>query len=145
VLRTPECGAELSLPTADLFGCALIRTSEQIRWSESRRGLQACSLSPLRLRSAPHYIFKKGSLWLNEFRLIGSGSESSILSVFVFSMVQILLIVLKMADKRLSDQFDSRKEMVPMKKTGLLRSLFISSVQYIWAVGVGITAGALSA
>jgi hypothetical protein len=26
VLRTPECGAELSLPTADLFGCALIRT-----------------------------------------------------------------------------------------------------------------------
>ena len=82
---------------------------------------------------------------MNEFRLIGSGSESPILSVFVFSMAQILLIVLKMADKRLSDQFDSRKEMVPMKKTGLLGSLFISSVQYIWAVGVGITAGALSA
>ena len=55
VLRTPECGAELSLPTADLFGCALIRTPEQIRWSESRRGLQACSLSLPRLRSAPHY------------------------------------------------------------------------------------------
>ena len=34
VLRTPERGAELSLPTADLFGCALIRTPEQIRWSE---------------------------------------------------------------------------------------------------------------
>ena len=29
VLRTPECGAELSLPTADLFGCALTRTPEQ--------------------------------------------------------------------------------------------------------------------
>ena len=82
---------------------------------------------------------------MNELRLIGSGSESSILSVFVFSMVQILLIVLKMADNCLSDQFGSRKELVPMKKTGLLRSLFISSVQNIWAVGVGITAGALSA
>ena len=34
MLRTPERGAELSLPTADLFGCALIRTPEQIRWSE---------------------------------------------------------------------------------------------------------------
>jgi len=54
VLRTPECGAELSLPTADLFGCALIRTPEQIRWSESLSGLQACGLSPPRLRSAPH-------------------------------------------------------------------------------------------
>ena len=54
VLRTPECGAELALPTADLFGCALIRTPEQIRWSESPSGLQACGLSPLRLRSAPH-------------------------------------------------------------------------------------------
>jgi hypothetical protein len=55
VLRTPECGAELALPTADLFGCALIRTPEQIRWSESFSGLQACGLSPLRLRSAPHW------------------------------------------------------------------------------------------
>ncbi len=35
VLRTPECGAELSLPTADLFGRALTRTPEQIRWSKS--------------------------------------------------------------------------------------------------------------
>jgi len=58
VLRTPECGAELSLPTADLFGCALIRTPEQIRWSESLSGLQACGLSPPRLRSAPHCALK---------------------------------------------------------------------------------------
>ena len=29
VRSTPECGAELSLPTADLFGCALISTPEQ--------------------------------------------------------------------------------------------------------------------
>jgi hypothetical protein len=53
-LRAPECGAELALPTADLFGFALIRAPEQIRWSESPSGLQACGLSPLRLRSAPH-------------------------------------------------------------------------------------------
>jgi len=33
-LRAPECGAELALPTADLFGCALIRAPEQSRWSE---------------------------------------------------------------------------------------------------------------
>jgi len=58
VLRTPECGAELSLPTADLFRCALIRTPEQIRWSESLSGLQACGLSPPRLRSAPHSVSK---------------------------------------------------------------------------------------
>jgi outer membrane protein assembly factor BamE (lipoprotein component of BamABCDE complex) len=47
-------GAELALPIADLFGCALICAPEQIRWSESLSGLQACGLSPLRLRSAPH-------------------------------------------------------------------------------------------
>jgi hypothetical protein len=35
VLRAPECGAELALPTADLFGFALIRTPEQIRSIES--------------------------------------------------------------------------------------------------------------
>ena len=57
-LRAPECGAELALPTADLFGCALIRAPEQIRWSESMSGLQAYGLSPPRLRSAPHYTYK---------------------------------------------------------------------------------------
>ena len=70
VLRTPECGAELSLPTADLFGCALIRTPEQIRWSESLSGLQACGLSPPRLRSAPHwvkiYIYEKERIMENK-------------------------------------------------------------------------------
>jgi hypothetical protein len=30
VLRTTECGAELTLPTADLFDRALTRTAEQI-------------------------------------------------------------------------------------------------------------------
>jgi len=34
---------------ADLFGCALIRTPEQIRWSEGLSGLQACGSSPPRL------------------------------------------------------------------------------------------------
>jgi antitoxin MazE len=48
--------AELSYRSpADQFGCALIRTPEQIRWNESLGGLQAYGLSPLILRSAPHY------------------------------------------------------------------------------------------
>jgi hypothetical protein len=40
------------------FGCALIRSPEQIRWSESLSGLQAYGLSPLILRSAPHYAIE---------------------------------------------------------------------------------------
>jgi len=62
VLRAPECGAELALPTADLFGCALIRAPEQIRSIESLSGLQACGLSPLILRSAPHWHYSSKRL-----------------------------------------------------------------------------------
>jgi len=36
----------LTLPTADLFGCVLTRTPEQISWNESPHGLQA-SLEPV--------------------------------------------------------------------------------------------------
>jgi hypothetical protein len=60
-------------------------------------------------------------------------------------MIKNFLVVLKKADNHLSDQSDKRKELVHMKKTGLLRTHFILLRQNVWAVGIDIMTGVLSA
>lgn len=65
--------------------------------------------------------------------------------MFVFSIARILLIILKILDNYLSDEYERRKEMVSMKKTDPTRSLFVSLVKNVWAVGIDIMAGVLSA
>ena len=82
---------------------------------------------------------------LNEFGLIGSDSESSILSMFVFSMIKNFLVSVKKADSFLSDQSSSRKELVYMKKTGQLKILFSFLAQSVRTVGIDIMTGVLSA
>ena len=65
--------------------------------------------------------------------------------MFVLPMIKNFLVSLKKADSRLSDQSNTRKELVHMKKTGQLRAYFIFLVQNVWTVGTDIMTGVLSA
>lgn len=60
-------------------------------------------------------------------------------------MIKNFLIALKKTDNHLPDQSDRRKELVYMKKTGPPRVHLILLVQNVWAVGIDIMTGVLSA
>lgn len=60
-------------------------------------------------------------------------------------MIKNFLVALKKTDNHLSDQSDRRKELLYMKKTGPPRVHFILLVQNVWAVGIDIMTGVLSA